>query len=126
MLGSGLFLYMPLQSHIVIGVFLLCLRYEFVSVKGGEYMMHKKNPLHMIAFILLVIGGLNWLIFGIWETELGAWIGGETSMQAKVVYILVGLAALWELIMHKKNCRMCGDGTNASSSSMGGETGMKM
>ncbi|MBI4136388.1 MAG: DUF378 domain-containing protein [Candidatus Vogelbacteria bacterium] len=65
--------------------------------------------LHGISFILLVIGGLNWLIFGIWKTDLGAWIGGTMdSGIASIIYVLVGLAAIYELLTHKKNCKMCG------------------
>ena len=63
--------------------------------------------LHMIAWILLVIGGLNWLLaaFG-WE--LGANLfGGMDSTLSKVVYVLVGLSAIVELFTHKKDCKLC-------------------
>ncbi len=64
--------------------------------------------MHIAAFILLVIGGLNWLLFGLFGTDIGAWLGGMDSMIAKVIYVLVGLAAIWEIVTHKKNCAMCG------------------
>ncbi|MEK7209211.1 MAG: DUF378 domain-containing protein [Patescibacteria group bacterium] len=64
--------------------------------------------LHLIAFILLIIGGLNWLVFGIWETDLGVWLGGGNI--AKVIYVLVGLAAIYELLSHKKMCKACDKG----------------
>lgn len=61
--------------------------------------------LHKIAFILLVIGGLNWLLVGLvsgWD--LSAYIGGTI---ARIVYILVGLSALYEVFTHKANCKHC-------------------
>lgn len=79
----------------------------------SQFIINLKNMkgLHSIAFILLVIGGLNWLIFGIWGTDVGTWIGGTMdSGIAQIIYVLVGLAAIYELLTHKKNCRACGSG----------------
>lgn len=69
--------------------------------------MMKKSPMHMVTYLLLVIGGLNWLLYGLFRVDVGAWIGGMDSPQARVVYVLVGLSALYELMMHKKWCKMC-------------------
>lgn len=63
--------------------------------------------LHMVTFLLLVVGGLNWLLVGAFEFDLVATIFGEMSPVAKIVYILVGLSALFELVTHKKSCTMC-------------------
>jgi|GEM_PF-250267 len=65
------------------------------------------KTLHMLAFVLLVVGGLNWGLsaFG-WNVVnmlVGSWPGVEQA-----IYILVGLAAIWEVATHKANCRMCG------------------
>lgn len=62
--------------------------------------------LHKIAWILLIVGGLNWLLeaFG-WG--IGNWLPSPVSM---IVYVLVGLSAIYELFSHKKNCRDCGSG----------------
>ncbi len=61
---------------------------------------------HMVAFILLVVGGLNWLLVA-FDMNIVDSIFGVGSTGAKVVYILVGLSALYELITHKGNCTMC-------------------
>lgn len=65
------------------------------------------KSLHKVTFILLVIGGLNWLLvafdYNLVDSLLGA--GSTLSM---VVYILVGLSAVYEVVTHKKNCRNCG------------------
>ena len=61
------------------------------------------KTMHVIAFILLVIGGLNWLLVGLFQTDVGAWLGGMDSVISRVIYVLVGLAALWEIFTYKKN-----------------------
>lgn len=49
----------------------------------------------VVSFVLLIIGGLNWLLVGLFEWDLvGGLFGGMDSVIAKIVYILVGLAAL--------------------------------
>lgn len=64
--------------------------------------------LHSITFLLLVVGGLNWLAFGLFGWEIGNLFGGSEAMVSKIIYVLVGLSALYELMTHKKNCRLCG------------------
>jgi uncharacterized membrane protein YuzA (DUF378 family) len=61
---------------------------------------------HMVTFILLMVGGLNWLLIGLFNKDVVVTILGAGT-GANVVYILVGLAALYELVMHKKNCTLC-------------------
>ena len=68
--------------------------------------------LHMIAFFLLVIGGLNWGLVGLggfagadWNVVnmlLGSWPTVEW-----LVYVLVGLSAIWIGVTHMKDCRTC-------------------
>jgi len=66
--------------------------------------------LHLVTFLLLVIGGLNWLVIGLFKVDIIAKLGASPAM---IVYVLVGLSALFELFTHKKNCLLC-----KSSSSM--------
>jgi uncharacterized membrane protein YuzA (DUF378 family) len=63
--------------------------------------------LHTIAFVLLVIGGLNWLLLALTGWEVGMLFGGMTAMVSRIIYILVGLSAIYEVAMHKKICREC-------------------
>jgi uncharacterized membrane protein YuzA (DUF378 family) len=68
--------------------------------------------LHIIALILLVIGGLNWGLVGTGGFVGGNWnvvnlLLGAWPVVEWIVYILVGLSALWILFTHKKSCRMC-------------------
>jgi uncharacterized protein len=68
--------------------------------------MHNKT-LHMVAFLVLVVGGLNWLLLGVFQWEIGALFGGQSEIIPRVIYILVGIAAVYELITHKANCKAC-------------------
>ena len=61
----------------------------------------------MIAWILVVIGGLNWLLIGLFNLNLVNDLGATV---ARVVYILVGLSAVYELFTHKSYCKICGSG----------------
>jgi len=60
--------------------------------------------LHKIAFVLLIIGGLNWLLEA-FHYGLGSW--GLPPVVVTVIYVLVGLSAIVELFGHKKNCMCC-------------------
>lgn len=49
-----------------------------------------------IALVLAIIGGLNWGSIGLFRFDIVAWLfGGQTATVSRVVYTLVGLAALW-------------------------------
>lgn len=60
--------------------------------------------LHTIAFILVVIGGLNWLLVGVGVGDVVMYLGATL---AQVVYILVGISALVLIFTHKKDCKEC-------------------
>jgi uncharacterized membrane protein YuzA (DUF378 family) len=71
--------------------------------------------LHSIAFILLVIGGLNWGLAGLGYFFGSNWnvvnlILGSWPVVEALVYILVGASAVYEVATHKKNCKDCGSG----------------
>ena len=52
--------------------------------------------LDKIALILAIIGGLNWGSIGIFRFDIGAALfGGQDSMVSRIIYTLVGLAAIW-------------------------------
>lgn len=69
------------------------------------------KQLHMITFILLVVGGLNWLASSWLGFELGRdLLGGADGALAKIVYLLVGLSAIYELATHKNTCKDCAAG----------------
>jgi uncharacterized protein len=52
----------------------------------------------MIALILLIVGGLNWLLVGLFQFDLVAELfGGQSAILSRIVYVLVGLSAIWVL-----------------------------
>ena len=71
------------------------------------------KSLHMVTFILLVVGGLNWGLEAI-NYNLVNMLVGSWPMVENLVYILVALSAVHQLVTHKKDCRAC------SASGMGG------
>lgn len=68
--------------------------------------------IHMIAFLLLVVGGINWLLVGALGTDVGKIVfGGQDAMPSKIIYVLVGLSAIFEIATHKSNCKRCSEGS---------------
>jgi len=55
------------------------------------------NTLDWIAFILVVIGGLNWGLVGLFDLDVVAALFGEGSALSRVIYLLVGLATVYLL-----------------------------
>jgi len=60
--------------------------------------MKKMNTLGWIAMILVIVGGLNWGLVGGFKFDLVATIFGAMTALSRIVYILVGLSALYMLM----------------------------
>lgn len=71
--------------------------------------------LHSISFILLIIGGLNWLFVGLNWGGIESWLGDSSIVN--IIFVLVGLAAIYELLSHKKLCKQCDKGGSAQMGS---------
>lgn len=65
------------------------------------------NKLHIASFILLAVGGINWLLVGLFGWDIGNIFGGQEAVVSRIIYVLVGLSAIVELATHKKSCRAC-------------------
>ena len=63
---------------------------------------------HMVSFLLVLVGALNWGLVGVFNFNLVEGVLGAGTTLTSVVYGLVGLAAVFEVVTHKKNCKMCG------------------
>ncbi len=55
------------------------------------------KAINLITLCLLIIGGLNWGLVGIFDVDLVAALFGTGSAFSRLIYILVGLSALWQL-----------------------------
>ncbi len=59
----------------------------------------KMGALDWIAWVLLVVGGLNWGLVGFFDYNLVTSLFGDGTMMSKVVFDLVGISALYLLVM---------------------------
>ena len=62
---------------------------------------------HSVAFILVIIGALNWLLVGLFSWDIGNIFGGQGMMISIIIYILVGLSAIYLIATHKRDCKCC-------------------
>ena len=60
------------------------------------------NTIDWIAYALTIIGGLNWGLVGAFDFNLVSAIFGEQTILSRIVYILVGLSALYLIYMATK------------------------
>jgi uncharacterized protein len=54
--------------------------------------------LNSVSLLLLIVGGLNWGLVGLLDFDLVAAIFGEMSLVSRIVYVLVGVSALWQVV----------------------------
>ena len=64
--------------------------------------------LHMVTFTLLLVGGLNWGLVGLFNYNLITSLLGSYPQVETLVYVLVGASAVVEVVTHPKNCKLCG------------------
>ncbi len=55
-----------------------------------------------ITFVLVIIGGLNWGLIGLVNLDLVATLFGEGALLSRIVYSLVGLSAIYLLLLPPK------------------------
>ena len=56
------------------------------------------RAINTVTLLLLIIGGLNWGLVGLFSFDLVATIFGEMSVLSRIVYVLVGLSALYQIV----------------------------
>jgi uncharacterized protein len=64
------------------------------SVREGHSAM---SVIDYIAMALLIIGGLNWAMVGLFDVDVVASLFGAGSPASRLVYVIVGIAALWSI-----------------------------
>ena len=67
--------------------------------------MLKLDAAVWIALVLLVVGGLNWGLVGLFKFDLVAAIFGELSALARIVYAIVGISAVFVLVSALKTVK---------------------
>ena len=53
---------------------------------------------NIVTLVLLIVGGLNWGLIGLFGFDLVAALFGEMSALSRIVYTLVGISAVWQII----------------------------
>lgn len=52
--------------------------------------------LDRISLVLVILGAINWLLVGLFQFDVVAWIGGgQASVIARIIYSVIGVAGLW-------------------------------
>ncbi|HLI20821.1 MAG TPA: DUF378 domain-containing protein [Stellaceae bacterium] len=56
------------------------------------------KSLNLVTLLLVIVGGLNWGLVGLFGFDLVAAIFGNGSLLARLVYVLVGASAIWQIV----------------------------
>lgn len=62
--------------------------------------------LHIVAYALVFVGGLNWGLVGLLDLNLVSMVFGSMGL-TNIVYILVGLSTVFVIYDHFQNCKIC-------------------
>lgn len=66
--------------------------------------------LDKIALTLLVIGGINWGSVGLFQFDIVAFLaGGQSGIISRIIYVIVGLSALWCISLLFRDTTEAGD-----------------
>lgn len=57
-----------------------------------------------VSLILMIIGALNWGLWGIFRFDIVAAIFGSASAAARIIYTLIGLAGIWGIALLCRHC----------------------
>lgn len=69
------------------------------------------KALHTLAFVLVIVGALNWLLVAFGWNLVEMILGGWPTL-VTLVYVLVGLSAVYLVFTHKTSCKMCVGGSS--------------
>jgi len=64
------------------------------------------KSLHIASVVLLIVGGLNWLLYAFGYNLVKTIFGGIPVLE-QIIYVFVGVAAIYEIATHKGNCKVC-------------------
>ncbi|MBI3236172.1 MAG: DUF378 domain-containing protein [Chlamydiales bacterium] len=71
--------------------------------------------MNFLAFLLVIVGALNWGLWGFFQFDIVAWLlHGNTTWLSRLVYAIIGLAGVWTLRLIPKCRRMCCCGPECS------------
>ncbi len=62
----------------------------------------KRNWLDILSLMLIIIGGINWGLVGFFKFDLVSFLLGDLSIFSRIVFALVGIAAIYSLVLFWK------------------------
>ena len=62
----------------------------------------KRNWLDVLSLILIIIGGINWGLVGFFKFDLVSFIFGDMSIVTRIIFAVVGIAAVYSLVLFWK------------------------
>lgn len=65
------------------------------------------KTVHMVAFLLVVVGAVNWGLMGLMNVNLVNMLLGSMQSLEKVVYVLVGVSGVYLAATHMQDCKTC-------------------
>lgn len=65
------------------------------------------KTVHVIIYTFLLVGGLNWGLVGLFGLDLVNLLFGSMPAIANLIYVLVGVSAVYTLTTHMKECKIC-------------------
>lgn len=69
---------------------------------SGSLHKSRMNAVDWVAMVLLIVGGLNWGLVGLFDIDLVAALLGTQTPLSRIVYVLVGLSALYSIYTSSK------------------------
>jgi uncharacterized membrane protein YuzA (DUF378 family) len=65
------------------------------------------RALNVLTLVLLIVGGLNWGLVGLFDFNLVSAIFGDMTLLSRIIYVLVGISALWQImpLLRRENAR---------------------
>jgi uncharacterized protein len=75
-----------------------------------------------LSLLLIIIGALNWGLWGFFQFDIVAWLTkGNTNWAARLIYAIIGLAGVWSIgfLGKCKNCCGCGPECKCNDKSKG-------
>ena len=74
----------------------------------------QSKELHMAAFIHVIVGAVNWGLWGLFNLDLVDVLLGGWPLLARLVYVLVGLSGVYLFATHKDTCMYCSESAKKS------------
>ena len=79
-------------------------------------MKESEDMLDKIALFLLIVGGINWGLVGIFQFDLVAFLfGGSAAIISRIIYVLVAISAIWCVSLFFKENEMVEDTSSSGN-----------